>query len=181
MRLLGNIHCAIQGTHVSIKLCIGIWGDIGIHFNINTCTYAYTHCNQGVGAEVGWLQYTQSATQRNPCFHGTVHRGWRRHGESCWHKSFTDACAHSNQGMGWLQHTHTTAQKNPCFHVSMLKWWSRHGELSRHKYMYQRWSDWYTHTVLHGAPMFLCNYAKGVKLKWGVRWTLIHVLFIYTF
>ena len=30
-----------------------------------------------------------------------------------------------------------------------------------------------THT---GAPMFPCNYAKGVEQTWGVRWILIHVL-----
>ena len=178
MRWLGNIHCAIQGTHVSIKLCIGIWGDIGIHFNINTCTCAYTHSNQGVG----WLQHTHTVPHRGTHFSMWLCIGGGEDMESQVDmKTCTDACTHSSQGVGLLQHTHSATQKNPCFHVSMLKWWSRYGESSRHKYMYQMWSDWYTHTVLHRGTHFLCNYAKGAKLKWEVRWTLIHGLFIYTF
>ena len=58
-----------RDTHVSIKLCIGGGADMGSQVDINSCTDACTHSNQGVWPEVGWLGQTHNATERHPYFH----------------------------------------------------------------------------------------------------------------
>ena len=59
---------------------------MGSQVDINTCTDACTHSNQGVGPELGSLRHSHSPTQGHPGFHITMHRGWSRHGQSGGHK-----------------------------------------------------------------------------------------------
>ena len=41
-----------RGTQLSIKLCIGDGADMDSQMNINSCTDACAHSNQGVGPEM---------------------------------------------------------------------------------------------------------------------------------
>ena len=44
---------------------------MGCQVDINTCTDACTHSNQGMGTEVGSLRHNHSAGQGYPGFHVT--------------------------------------------------------------------------------------------------------------
>ena len=63
---------------------------------------ACTHSNQGLGPDMGWLQHTHSVTERNPCFHVTMNKGWSRHGESGGHKFPNCLCSISTRQLELL-------------------------------------------------------------------------------
>ena len=75
---------------------------MGSPVDINSCTDACTHSNQGMCPEVGWLWQPHNAPQGHPCFHQTMHGGGGNKGSQVDINSCTDAFTHSNQGV-WPQ------------------------------------------------------------------------------
>ena len=53
--------------------------DMGSQVDINSCTDACTHSNQGFWPTAGWLGHTQWHTGHWG-FHVTIHRGWAKVG-----------------------------------------------------------------------------------------------------
>ena len=48
---------------------------MGSQEDINSCTDACTHSNQGVGTEMGSLRHNHSLTQGHPGLHITIQKG----------------------------------------------------------------------------------------------------------
>ena len=71
-----------RGPHVSINVFKGDGADMESQWDINSCTDAWTHCNQVVGPQVEWLEHAPSTTQKNPSFHISMVMGWTTHEES---------------------------------------------------------------------------------------------------
>ena len=80
IRWLRHKHTAIQGCQSFHQTMQRGGPDISSQVDINSCTDACTHSEQGVGTKLRWLGHTCSDTQGYPTFHVTIHRGWTRHG-----------------------------------------------------------------------------------------------------
>ena len=68
-------HCATEGQPCFYVTMQKGQAKTRSQMDINTCTDAYTHFEQGVRTEMGDIQ-TNSTTQGCPCFHVTVLRMW---------------------------------------------------------------------------------------------------------
>ena len=110
---LGQTHNATQRHPCFHQLCIGGRADMDSQVDINSCTDACTHSNQGVWPDAGRLGHTHSDTQGHPGFCVNILRGWANMGSQMVINTCPDAYTHSKQGVGtqagWPG-THTQCQ-----------------------------------------------------------------------
>ena len=66
-----------SNIHVSMSLCTGDGAEFRTQVGINTCTDAYTHSIQNERTDMRLMGQKPTATQGNPCFCVTMHRGLR--------------------------------------------------------------------------------------------------------